>query len=98
MSRRCELLDTGPMSGHNVSHSNIKTNRRFNVNLCNVTLPSDTLGQKFKMRIAAKILRTVDFKGALVGLLLGTKNPKLRDKAKRIIKQLIKAKADIEAA
>jgi len=41
MSRRCDLLDTGPMSGHNVSHSNIKTNRRFEVNLCTVTLASE---------------------------------------------------------
>ena len=98
MSRRCDLLDTGPMSGHNVSHSNIKTNRRFNVNLCNVTLPSDTLGQKFKMRIAAKTLRTVDFKGGLDGFLLGTKNHKLTDKAKKIKKLILKANAEIEAA
>ena len=68
------------------------------MNLCNVTLPSDTLGQKFKMRIAAKTLRTVDFKGGLDGFLLGTKNHKLTDKAKKIKKQLIKAQADIEAA
>ena len=94
MSRRCDLLNTGPMSGHNVSHSNIKTNRRFNVNLCNVTLPSEALGQKFKMRIAAKTLRTVDFKGGLDGFLLGTKNHKLTDKAKKIKKQINKAKAE----
>lgn len=98
MSRRCDLLNTGPMSGHNVSHSNIKTNRRFNVNLCNVTLASDTLGQKFRMRIAAKTLRTVDFKGGLDGFLLGTKNHKLTDKAKKIKKMVVKAKADLEAA
>ena len=98
MSRRCDLLNTGTMSGHNVSHSNIKTNRRFNVNLCNVTLASDTLGQKFKMRIAAKTLRTVDFKGGLDGFLLGTKNHKLTDKAKKIKKMIEKAKAELEAA
>lgn len=98
MSRRCDLLDTGPMSGHNVSHAKNRTNRRFNVNLCNVTLPSETLGQKFKMRIAAKTLRTVDFKGGLDGFLMGTKNHKLTDKAKKIKKLLIKAKAELEAA
>jgi len=63
MARRCDLLNTGPMSGNNVSHAMNKTRRRFEVNLCNVTLASDALGQKFKMRIAAKTLRTVDFKG-----------------------------------
>ena len=33
MSRRCELTGIGPMVGHHVSHSNIKTKRRFNPNL-----------------------------------------------------------------
>ncbi len=94
MSRRCELLNTGPMSGHNVSHSNIKTKRRFEVNLCNVSLPSDTLGQTYKMRIAAKTLRTVDFKGGLDGFLLGTKNAKLTDKAKKIKKAVLKKQAE----
>ncbi|RZV40337.1 MAG: 50S ribosomal protein L28, partial [Acidimicrobiales bacterium] len=51
MSRRCDLLDTGPMSGNNVSHSNVKTRRRFEPNLCNVTLTSDTLEQKYKLRV-----------------------------------------------
>lgn len=97
MSRRCDLLDTGPMSGHNVSHSNIKTNRRFNVNLCNVSLSSEALGQRFKLRIAAKTLRTVDFKGGLDGFLLGTKNHKLTDKAKKLKKQIVKAQAEAAA-
>ena len=29
MSRRCELTAKGPQTGHKVSHSNIKTKRRF---------------------------------------------------------------------
>ncbi|MGB0907188.1 MAG: 50S ribosomal protein L28 [Maricaulaceae bacterium] len=98
MSRRCDFLNTGPMSGHNVSHSNIKTNRRFEVNLCNVTLASDALGQKFKVRIAAKTLRTVDFKGGLDGFLMGTKNHKLTEKAKKIKKAIIKKQAEAETA
>ena len=98
MSRRCDLLDTGPMSGHNVSHANNKTNRRFNVNLCNVTLLSDTLGQKFKLRISAATLRTVDFKGGLDTFLLKTKNHKLTDKAKKIKKAVIKKQAELADA
>lgn len=98
MSRRCDLLNTGPMSGHNVSHSNIKTKRRFEVNLCNVTLSSDVLGQNFRMRIAAKTLRTVDFKGGLDGFLLGTKNAKLTDKAKKLKKTVMKKKEEAAAA
>ena len=86
MSRTCDLLGTGPMSGHNVSHSNNKTKRRFEVNLCNVTLRSQALGQDYRLRIAAKTLRTVDFKGGLDGFLLGTKNHKLTDKARTMKK------------
>lgn len=97
MSRRCDLLGTGPMSGHNVSHSNVKTNRKFNVNLCNVTLASDTLGQNFKVRIAAATLRTVDFKGGLDGFLMNTKNHKLTDKAKKIKKAIVKKQAEVAA-
>ena len=37
MSRRCELTAKGPQVGHTVSHSNIKTKRRFLPNLVNVT-------------------------------------------------------------
>lgn len=97
MSRRCDLLDTGPMSGNNVSHSNVKTRRRFDVNLCNVTLASEALGQKYRLRVAAKTLRTVDFKGGLDGFLMGTKNHKLTTKAKTIKKALIKKKAEVAA-
>lgn len=86
------------MSGNNVSHSKVHTRRRFEVNLCNVTLMSDTLGQKYRLRIAAKTLRTVDFKGGLDSFLLGTKNHKLTDKAKKIKKAVMKSQADVEAA
>ncbi len=90
MSRRCDLTNVGPMSGNNVSHSNAKTRRRFEPNLCNVTLVSDTLGQKFKLRITAATLRTVDFKGGLDGFLTNTKNAKLSEKARKIKRALAK--------
>ena len=98
MSRRCDLLDTGPMSGNNVSHSNVKTRRRFEPNLCNVTLKSDILDKNFKLRITAATLRTVDFKGGLDGFLMGTKNAKLSEKARKIKRALVKKQAEAEAA
>lgn len=98
MSRRCDLTDVGPMTGNNVSHSNAKTRRRFEPNLCNVTLVSDTLGQKFKVRITAATLRTVDFKGGLDGFLINTKNKKLSEKARKIKRALVKKTAELEAA
>jgi large subunit ribosomal protein L28 len=49
MSRRCELTAKGPQVGHKVSHSNIKTKRRFLPNLCNVTFISDALGRNVRL-------------------------------------------------
>ncbi|MEO0995605.1 MAG: 50S ribosomal protein L28, partial [Pseudomonadota bacterium] len=63
MSRRCELTGKGVATGHKVSHSNIKTNRRWLPNLNQVTLQSDALGRSFRFRIAAAALRTVDHRG-----------------------------------
>ncbi|CAN0398320.1 unnamed protein product, partial [Scytosiphon promiscuus] len=40
MSRECELTGTKPMTGHNVSHSQMKTKRIFRPNLVQVTLHS----------------------------------------------------------
>ena len=90
MSRVCELTGTGPMVGHNVSHSNIKTKRRFMPNLVNVTLHSEALDQKFSMRIAAKALRTVDKLGGLDEYLAKAKDDVLSAKALKIKKNIAK--------
>ena len=42
MSRRCELTGVGPMVGHNVSHSNVKTKRRFLPALVPASLQSES--------------------------------------------------------
>ncbi|MCR9270994.1 MAG: 50S ribosomal protein L28 [Henriciella sp.] len=90
MSRVCELTGTGPMVGHNVSHSNIKTKRRFMPNLVNVTLHSEALDQNFSMRIAAKALRTVDKLGGLDAYLAKAKDDVLSAKALKIKKNIAK--------
>jgi len=64
MSRRCELTGKSAQVGHKVSHSNIKTKRRFLPNLLNVTLISDSLGRQVRLRISAHALRSVDHRGA----------------------------------
>ena len=43
MSKRCELTGVSPLKGHNVSHANNKTKRRFLPNLKKVTFKSDKL-------------------------------------------------------
>jgi large subunit ribosomal protein L28 len=97
MSRRCELTGVGPMVGHNVSHSNAKTKRRFLPALSPASLHSDAMGQTYKLRISNAALRTVDYKGGLDAFLLGAHDEKLSTRALKIKKQ-VKAKQAAAAA
>ncbi|HEX8231971.1 MAG TPA: 50S ribosomal protein L28 [Caulobacteraceae bacterium] len=91
MSRRCELTGVGPLVGHNVSHSNIKTKRRFLPALAETSLQSEALGQSFRLRVTNKALRTLDFKGGLDAYLTKAKDEVLSTRARKIKKQ-VKAK------
>lgn len=93
MSRECELTGTKPIVGHRVSHSQIKTKRRFLPNLIQVTLRSDALEQDFRLRIAAKALRTVDKLGGLDAYLAKAKDDVLSDKARKIKRDIAKKAA-----
>jgi large subunit ribosomal protein L28 len=84
MSKRCELTGVSPLKGHNVSHSNNKTKRRFLPNLKKVTLKSDILKKNIRLNITNAALRTVDFKGGLDQFLKTAKKIKLSKKAKRL--------------
>ena len=97
MSRRCELTGVGPMVGHNVSHSNIKTKRRFLPALSPATLASEALGQSFKLRITNAALRTLDFRGGLDTFLVKAKDEDLSPRALKIKRQ-VKAKLSESAA
>ena len=97
MSRRCELSGVGPMVGHNVSHANNKTKRRFLPALAETGLQSDALGQTFRLRITNAVLRTLDYKGGLDAFLVKAKDENLSAKALKIKKQ-IKAKLASQAA
>ena len=91
MSRRCELTGIGPMVGHNVSHSNIKSKRRFLPALSPASLRSDSLGQTFRLRVTNAALRTLDFRGGLDVFLIKARDEALSPRALKIKKQ-VKAK------
>ena len=91
MSRRCELTGVGPMTGHNVSHSNIKTKRRFLPALAPATLQSEALGQSFKLKISNAARRTLDFRGGLDVFLMKARDEALSPRALKIKRQ-VKAK------
>jgi len=98
MSRVCDLTGKGPLVGHRVSHSNIKTKRRFLPNLLNVTLMSDALERSFKLRISANALKTVDHRGGLDAFLMKAKADTLSDKARDLKRQIEKKRAAAAAA
>jgi large subunit ribosomal protein L28 len=93
MSRRCELTGKSAQVGHKVSHSNIKTKRRFLPNLVNATMISDALGRSVKLRISANALRSVDHRGGLDAFLVKAKDDTLSPKALELKRQVKKKRA-----
>ena len=92
MARRCELTAKGPMVGHKVSHSNIKTKRRFLPNLVNVTFISDALGRNVRLRVSTNAIKSVDHRGGFDAFMLKAKAGELSPKAldlKRAIEKKI---------
>ena len=91
MARRCELTGTAPQSGHHVSHSNVKSHRRFHPNLQSVTLYSDVLRRKVRLRVTTRALRSVQRRGGLDPFLLGTADAKLGEAGLRLKRRIKKA-------
>src|SRR6185503_21087079 len=96
MSRRCELTGKGAMVGHHVSHANNKQKRVFRPNLQTVSLASDTLGQKVKLRISMNALRSVDRSGGLDPYLLKARETNLSERAARLKRQIAKKQGATE--
>ena len=63
MSRICQLSGKKPMVGNNVSHSNKKTKRRFNINLIKKKFYIPSKGEWVTLKITASTLKTIDKKG-----------------------------------
>ena len=64
MSKKCELTGKIPMKGHNVSHANNKTKRRFLPNLKKVKFTSELLKRSLKLTVSNAGVRSVDKKGS----------------------------------
>ena len=90
MSRRCELTAKGPLVGHKVSHSNIKTKRRFLPNLVSVTFISDALGRNVRLRVSTNALKSVDHNGGLDTYLIKAKADVLSPRALELKRAILK--------
>ena len=98
MTRRCELTGTLPLSGNLRSHAENKTKRKFRPNLCHVTLMSDALGKKFRLRVSARALKSVEHRGGLDAFLLKAKNEQLSPTCLKIKREVQKAQSTKAAA
>ena len=97
MARRCELTGKAVLTGNNVSHANNKSRRRFLPNLSEVSLISDALGQKVRLRITAHALRSVEHRGGLDKFLLAARDSELSLTARRLKRQIAKRVANVPA-
>ncbi|HXE89096.1 MAG TPA: 50S ribosomal protein L28 [Hyphomicrobiaceae bacterium] len=94
MTRRCELTGKLPMAGQLRSHAENKTKRTFRPNLVDVTLISDALQRRVRLRISANALRTVERTGGLDAFLVKAKDDALSDRCQKLKRQVRKAQAE----
>jgi large subunit ribosomal protein L28 len=98
MARRCVLSGKGVLVGHNVSHANNKTKRRYLPNVQSRRLYSETLGETVRLKIALNTLRTIDKHGGLDGYLRQAKPATLPEPLRRMKKRIAERQDGGEAA
>ena len=89
MSQKCELTGKTPMKGHNVSHANNKTKRRFLPNLKKVKFKSEILKKSLKLTVSNAGVRSVDKKGTFYQFLKSVKNKDISPRLKKLKKSLL---------
>jgi len=94
MTRQCELTGKLPMSGQLRSHAENKTKRTFRPNLCEVTLISDALQRKVRLRISAHALKSVERRGGLDAFLMKAKEEELSQRCRKLKREVKKAQSE----
>ena len=89
MSKKCELTGKIPMKGHNVSHANNKTKRRFLPNLKKVKFTSELMKRSLKLTVSNAGVRSVDKKGSFDEFLKTVKNKNISPRLKKLKKVIL---------
>jgi large subunit ribosomal protein L28 len=92
MARRCTVTGKGVQVGHNVSHANNKTKRRYLPNLQRTSVLSDALG-RVRLRITTAAIRTIEHKGGIDAFLHNTPDRKLSPEIRRLKRRIATAAA-----
>ena len=93
MSKKCELTGKSPLKGHNVSHANNKTKRRFLPNLKKVNFKSEILKKSLKLTVSNAGVRSVDKKGSFDEFMKSAKSKYLSSRLKKLKKSLLSKSA-----
>ena len=89
MSKKCELTGKSPLKGHNVSHANNKTKRRFLPNLKKVKFKSEILKKSLKLTVSNAGVRSVDKKGSFDEFMKSVQSKYLSPRLKKLKKSLL---------
>ena len=89
MSKVCEITGKIPLKGHNVSHANNKTKRKFLPNLKKVKFKSEILKRSLKLTVSNAGVRSVDKKGSFDEYLKTVKNKNLSPRLKKLKKSIL---------
>ena len=89
MSKKCELTGKIPLKGHNVSHANNKTKRKFLPNLKKVKFTSKVLKRNLKLNVSNAAVRSVDKKDSFDLFLKDAKSKNLSLRLKKIKKTIL---------
>jgi len=68
MSRKCPITKKKAQNGHKVSHSNIKTNHKREVNLQKKRFFNPESGKWICLKLSAKAIKTLTLKGVAATL------------------------------
>ncbi|MBV8393122.1 MAG: 50S ribosomal protein L28 [Alphaproteobacteria bacterium] len=93
MPRRCALSGKSVQYGHNVSHANNKSKRRFMSNLQVASVLSDALGHSVRLRLTPRGIKTIEHNGGIDAYVLGTNDSKLSPEMLTLKRRISSAKA-----
>ncbi|MBN20537.1 MAG: 50S ribosomal protein L28 [Bdellovibrionaceae bacterium] len=88
MSRVCELTGKGVLTGNKVSHSNIKTRKRWLPNLQKKKYLIPELGQTMSLRLSTSAIKTIDKVGGITPAIRKAKEGDLSERLAKVKRSL----------
>lgn len=88
MTRQCQITGKLRQVGNKVSHANNKTKRRFNPNIRDMRVYSESLKRFISIKITAAGMRTLEHNGGLDAWLVKQTPSKMDPKLRKIREQV----------